>query len=340
MLNAQPPGFGPPGFGPGGPGGPGAIERKVLKQFDSDENGWLNSDERKDARAFLKENPSPQGGFGRGPGGGRGFGPPPGFGPPDGERPPRESEGPGGPGRGRFGGPGGPGFGPPSGGPLGGGPPGGGPPGMGRGRPEVTEGEKIEKSSVQPLQAKLYDNDVLRTIFIDFEDSDWEKELEEFHGTDVDVAARLTVDGKPYENCGIHFRGMSSYGMIPAGYKRSLNVSLDLADDQQRLLGYKTLNLLNGSGDESMMSAVLYSHIAQQVECQHESQLRPRRNQWRKLGNLYQCSTIQQRVSSGEFRNRQWCSLEGQRFAGRWWRIGLPRTRIRQIRIPLRTQIR
>ncbi len=50
--------------------------------------------------------------------------------------------------------------------------------------------------------------------------------------------------------------------MVPAGYKRSLNVSMDTVDDDQRLLGYKTLNLLNGNGDESMMSTVLYSHIA------------------------------------------------------------------------------
>jgi spore coat protein CotH len=53
--------------------------------------------------------------------------------------------------------------------------------------------------------------------------------------------------------------------MVPAGYKRSLNVSIDLADEDQRLMGYKTLNLLNGSGDESMMSTVLYSHVAQSL---------------------------------------------------------------------------
>ncbi len=123
---------------------------------------------------------------------------------------------------------------------------------------------KVEKSSVAPLSNDLYDISVLRTIFIDFENEDWESELEDFHGTDVDVAATVTVDGKSYPNCGIHFRGMSSYGMVPAGYKRSLNVSMDMVDEDQRLLGYKTLNLLNGNGDESMMSTVLYSHIARQ----------------------------------------------------------------------------
>ncbi len=136
--------------------------------------------------------------------------------------------------------------------------------GPGGNRPEATKGAKVETSDVAPLSNDLYDTSVLRTIFIDFNNADWESELEDFHGTDVDVAATLTVDGKTYPNCGIHFRGASSYGMVPAGYKRSLNVSMDMADEDQRLLGYKTLNLLNGSGDESMMSTVLYSHIARQ----------------------------------------------------------------------------
>ncbi|MCM2374996.1 CotH kinase family protein [Aporhodopirellula aestuarii] len=136
--------------------------------------------------------------------------------------------------------------------------------GQGGNRPPTSPGIEIDKSSVEPLDADLYDPTALRTIFIDFANPDWESELEDFHGTDVDVAATVTVDGVEYPNCGIHFRGKSSYGMVPAGYKRSLNVSMDMADEDQSLLGYKTLNLLNGSSDESMMSTVLYSHIARQ----------------------------------------------------------------------------
>ncbi|MGB7325582.1 MAG: CotH kinase family protein [Rubripirellula sp.] len=266
-------GFGPGGGGPGGPGGPpSGPDRELLEQFDTDNNGWLQVDERKEALAFLKENPASQQGFG-GPGGGRGGR---GFGPPGGDRPTRDGQRPNESDRGGFGGPGGGprgggpggggpgGGGPGGGGPGGGGPGGGGPPGMGGNRPEATQGMFIEKSSVEPLQADLYDTSVLRTIFIDFDNPDWEKELEAFHGSDVDVAATLTVDGNTYPNVGIHFRGASSYGMVPAGYKRSLNVSMDMADKDQRLLGYKTLNLLNGSSDESMMSSVLYSHIAGQ----------------------------------------------------------------------------
>ncbi len=112
--------------------------------------------------------------------------------------------------------------------------------------------------------ADLYEPAILRTLFLDFENKDWEAELEEFHGTDVEVPATLTVDGRKYPNVGVRFRGMSSYGGVRAGYKRSLNLSLDLADSKQRLQGYKTLNLLNSHEDPSFLSTVLYSRITRQ----------------------------------------------------------------------------
>ncbi|TXT23057.1 MAG: spore coat protein CotH, partial [Planctomycetota bacterium] len=149
------------------------------------------------------------------------------------------------------------------------GPPGGGGPG-GRGGPfgggsEPTKpGPRVSPEDVSPSDAPLYDPQVLRTIFIDFENKDWEAELADFNNTDVEVPATLTVDGKKYPNVGIHFRGMSSYMMVPAGSKRSLNVSLDTVDSEQRLYGYKTLNLLNAHEDDSFLSSVLYSHIARQ----------------------------------------------------------------------------
>lgn len=269
-------GGGFPGPGGGFPGGgPGAQpERELVDQFDTNKDGWLNDDERKPAREFVKANPTPR----RGPGGrGRGMGPG-GTGP--------GGMGPGGAGQGGFGPPG---FSPQDDrpgrpeledaardpnrtdndrprferrgfeargaedGPRG---------GMRGNRGPAAKGELVSKDSVQPQTGDLYDPAVLRTIFVDFTSTDWEAELDEFHGSDVDVTATLTVDGQTYPNCGIHFRGMSSYDMVPAGYKRSLNVSVDLADKDQRLLGYKTLNLLNNNGDSTLMSSVLYSQIA------------------------------------------------------------------------------
>ncbi len=197
----QPPG-GKGKEGKGGFGPFGGQERKVLKEFDKNGDGWLNNDERAPARESLKNS----GGF-------KGFGMKGGF---------------------------------------------------GRGEPG-RPGPRIAPSDVKKHpDAGLYDPAVLRTIFLEFENPDWEAELQDFHNTDVDVPATLTVDGKTYPNVGVHFRGMSSYMGVPAGSKRSLNIALDMADPNQRLHGYKTLNLLNSHEDASMMSSVLYSHIARQ----------------------------------------------------------------------------
>jgi hypothetical protein len=222
------PGFGPPGFGP--PGGLFGPEQKLVSEYDRNHDGWLNAQERKPARESLANRPA------------RGRGGPPGFG--------------GGP----------PGVGPPGGGPFGGMPFGGrgGPPGFGSEEPGKP-GLRVAVADVPPLSNKsLYDPQVLRTLFLEFETDDWEAELEDFHGTDVDVPATLTVDGQKYPNVGVHFRGMSSYMAVPRGSKRSLNLSLDMADPNQRLYGYKTLNLLNAHEDPSQMHTVLYSHIARQ----------------------------------------------------------------------------
>jgi spore coat protein CotH len=231
-----PGGFGPPGFGPGGPMG---VKRAVVGRFDHDGDGLLNVDERREAREAIK---GERDGRGRGPS----FRP----------------GGPGGPGFGP-GGPGGPGFGP--GGPGGPGPfPGG--PGFGRGNQAPPQpGPRVSPKDVENYpDAALYEPSVLRTLFLDFENADWEAELADFHDTDVEVPATLTVDGMKYPKVGVHFRGMSSYGMVPAGYKRSLNLSMDLADPKQRLYGYKTLNLLNAHEDATFLHTVLYSHIARQ----------------------------------------------------------------------------
>lgn len=262
VANAQPP------FGPGGP--MGQQERKIVKQFDKDGDGRLNAEERKAAREFLKKE-GPRGGFGPGPGGR-----PPRMGPPPAgqvlpdplrgnlelsdeqkkrleklqkevddqlakvlseeqlkklKEPPRFGPGPGGPG--------------------------------GFGREPGKPGPKVSPTDVKNFpDAGLYEPTVLRTFFLEFENKDWEDELADFKGTDVEVPATLVVDGKKYPNVGVHFRGMSSYMMTGAGSKRSLNLSMDLADSKQRLYGSKTLNLLNSAGDPTMLSSILYSHIA------------------------------------------------------------------------------
>ncbi len=230
-----------------GPGGPMGQERKLVRQFDRNGDKQLDHSERQAARQQIRQDRESRGNRGFGPpgggppGGGRpsGLGLPFGFGPP-GPRPnvPGGTPGPGG-------------FGPPRG-------------GWGREpRDPPKPGKPLAPDQVSAVEGKpLYDADVLRTLFLDFADADWEEELSDFYGSDVDVPADLTVDGRKYPLVGVHFRGASSYFTVAKGFKRSLNVSLDFHDDDQRIYGYKTLNLLNSHEDPTFLHTVLYFHIA------------------------------------------------------------------------------
>jgi hypothetical protein len=136
--------------------------------------------------------------------------------------------------------------------------------GFGGGNEPGTPGERISTADVKAYGAEpLYSPTALRTLFFTFEDADWEKQMEEFHKTDIDLPATLVVDGKTYRDVGVHFRGASSYFTVAAGSKRSLAVSLDGAHEKQNLLGFRSLNLLNSHEDESLLRPVLFSRIAQ-----------------------------------------------------------------------------
>ncbi|MGD9417545.1 MAG: CotH kinase family protein [Verrucomicrobiota bacterium JB025] len=254
----------------------GGPPPELLQRFDKDDDGQLNDDERAALRAEMGDRPSrPEGGRG-GPGGAGGPGGP-GRGGPGGEKDlelvakfdrdsdgvlntaeraearkfVKESASQGG----RRGGGGGGGRGP-----------------GGRGGPGASEenavtprpGEKLTPDQVaQYPDADLYEVDVIQTIFLDFESDDWESELEDFSKTDVEVPARLTIDGKTLEHpVGLSFRGNSSLTSVRSGSKRSFNLKADTYADGQRVKGYKTLNLLNGHADPSVLREVLFSHVA------------------------------------------------------------------------------
>jgi hypothetical protein len=144
---------------------------------------------------------------------------------------------------------------------------GGGPRGVfgrgGRGLEPSSPGRKLTPTDVRSYgKENLYDLKVLRTIFLEFEAADWEQELAAFNNTDVEVPATATVDGKTYRDVGVHFRGASSFMMVPEGSKRSLNLSFDWVHAKQFLGGYRTLNLLNANSDPTFVRGVLYSQIA------------------------------------------------------------------------------
>ncbi len=125
-------------------------------------------------------------------------------------------------------------------------------------------GREISKDSVDSFpERSLYDASILRTIFIDIESDQWEKEMASLKDYGVDLSAKVTVDQQIYEKVGVRFRGNSSFFSLGDGQKRSLNLTFDWADKKQDLYGYRTLNLLNSHSDASFLRLVLYSRIAQ-----------------------------------------------------------------------------
>jgi hypothetical protein len=129
---------------------------------------------------------------------------------------------------------------------------------------EPSPGPKIAPDGVKtyPASVPLFDAGTLRTLFLDFADADWEKQLVAFHRTDVLVPTKLTVDGKVYRDVGVRFRGENSFFMVRDGWKRSFTLDLDFVHTSQNLCGYHGLHLLNFHEDPTFLRTILYMEIA------------------------------------------------------------------------------
>jgi len=137
--------------------------------------------------------------------------------------------------------------------------------GRGENQEPPQPGAKLSPADVKAFpNAPLYDALTLRTIFLEFENADWEKELADFKNTDVEIPAKVIVDGKTYPDVGVHFHGMSSFMMVGEGFKRSLVLSLDFVHEDQHLGGYRTLHLLNSHDDPTFLRTVLSLQIARE----------------------------------------------------------------------------
>jgi len=128
---------------------------------------------------------------------------------------------------------------------------------------EVAGARKLKPEQVRHYTSEsLYDPKVVRTVFLEFDTPTWEDELAVFKNSDVKVPATLKMDGKVYRDVGISFHGQTSFRMVSAGQKRSLNVDINMAHKDQRLLGNKKLALLNSAGDPTFVRSIMYMHIA------------------------------------------------------------------------------
>jgi hypothetical protein len=127
----------------------------------------------------------------------------------------------------------------------------------------VTKGRALRPGDVKTYPAAdIYDPTAFRTFFLEFEDADWETQMTAFKNTDVELIAKVTVDGKVYPDVGVHFRGMSSFMMVGEGRKKSLNLSFDYVKEDQRIGNYRTLEFLNSHSDPSFLRTALASEIS------------------------------------------------------------------------------
>lgn len=111
----------------------------------------------------------------------------------------------------------------------------------------------------------LYDTTVLRTFSFTFHDANWLTLLRQNYASQTNILADLVVDGVTYPNVGVRIRGNTSYTALPAGSEKfSLNVELDFVDPDQKLMGYKSLNLNNGFRDPTFCREVVYNNYVAQ----------------------------------------------------------------------------
>ena len=126
-------------------------------------------------------------------------------------------------------------------------------------------GEKVSPADAPVFAGKsLYDETTLRTLFLEFEDPDWEKELGEFARTDINTPARLTVDGQSYPDIGVHFHDRKSTATTAAGYKRALDLIIDQTGTGQTIAGENRLWLADAATDSTYMRTMLYMYVARQ----------------------------------------------------------------------------
>lgn len=117
-------------------------------------------------------------------------------------------------------------------------------------------------SQAAPQTGGLYDEAVLRTIYLEFFQADWWSQLERNYQTGENILADLTVDGVLYPDVGVRFRGTTSYRNTGNSLKKSFNIEVDDTHPDQRVLGYRTLNLNNAYNDPSFLREVLYFNVA------------------------------------------------------------------------------
>ncbi len=112
----------------------------------------------------------------------------------------------------------------------------------------------------QNTSSGIYDETKLEEIRLYFEQTNYWTLLTQNYQSSTDIPVKLVYKGEELDSVGIRFKGQTSY-FASTTQKKSFNISIDSYRDDQRLNGYKTLNLNNAHEDPSIMREVLYYHL-------------------------------------------------------------------------------
>ncbi|MFN0032148.1 MAG: CotH kinase family protein [Flavobacteriales bacterium] len=107
----------------------------------------------------------------------------------------------------------------------------------------------------------LYKHDEMKTIYLEFAQSNWWNLLTQGYNNGTDVAADMTIDGITYEDVGVGFKGQTSYNQTNGEEKKSFSIKTDAFVDGQTCQGYKTFNLNNCFDDPTFMREFLFLHL-------------------------------------------------------------------------------
>jgi CotH protein/lamin tail-like protein len=115
-------------------------------------------------------------------------------------------------------------------------------------------------------QQNFFDREVLRTLEIEFVESDWHDILKQNKkaGLQVFLSGDLTIDGVLYPNVGVRYKGNSSYWNTRSGEKKPLNIDLKAFGVDQEVMGVSKVVLNNQYVDASLMREVIAYRVLNQ----------------------------------------------------------------------------
>ena len=119
------------------------------------------------------------------------------------------------------------------------------------------DGERLEQGGF--YTSKFYDESVIETIYIDFEQNNYAQLLAQNYESKTEIPATVRYKDKVLEQVGVRYRGNTSYKR--AGDKKSFSIDLEAGIPGQDINGYNELKLNNAYEDPSSMREVLYSNL-------------------------------------------------------------------------------